>query len=88
MSPKIEVGNKGRINRNKGILKKGYTARWTEEVFTVTEVCYTNPITYKIVDYNKEGIKGSLYEQELQQEDQHPLTGQRAANFRRDLEAT
>ena len=26
--------------------------------------------------------------QEIEQEGQHPLTGQRAANFRRDLEAT
>jgi len=34
---------------------------------------------------------GSAYSKdhpEYQQEGQHPLTGQRAANFRRDLEAT
>ena len=48
------------------IRDRGYTARWTEEVFTVSEVLYTDPITYKIVDYNNEEIKGSFYEQELQ----------------------
>ena len=30
------------------------------------QVSYTDPITYKIVDYNNEEIKGSFYEQELQ----------------------
>ena len=66
MTPKFKVGAKVRITRNKGIAKKGYTARRTEEVFTVTEVRYTYPITHKIVDYNNEEIKGSFYEQELQ----------------------
>jgi len=66
MTPKFKVGDKVRISRKKGVFEKGYTARWTEEVFTVSEVRYTDPITYKIVDYNNEEIKGSFYEQELQ----------------------
>jgi len=66
MSPKCKVGDKVRINRKKGNFEKGYTARWTEEVFAVIEVRYTDPITYKIVDYNNEDMKGSFYEQELQ----------------------
>ena len=66
MSPKFKVGDKVRITRKKGIFEKGYTPRWTEEVFTVSEIRYTDPITYKIVDYNNEEIKGSFYEQELQ----------------------
>jgi len=65
-SPKFKLGDKVRITRKKGIFEKGYTTRWTEEVFTVSEVRYTDPITYKIVDYNDEEIKGSFYEQELQ----------------------
>ena len=35
-------------------------------VFTVSEVHYTEPITYKLKDLNGEEIKGSFYEQELQ----------------------
>jgi len=66
MTPKFKVGDKVRITRKKGVFEKGYTARWTEEVFTVSEVRYIDPITYKIVDYNNEEIKGSFYEQELQ----------------------
>ena len=42
---------------------KGYTPNWTEEVFTVSEVHYTDPITYKLKDLNGEEIKGSFYEQ-------------------------
>ena len=45
----------------KSIFDKGYTPRWTEEVFTVSEVHYTEPITYKLKDFNGEEIKGSFY---------------------------
>ena len=64
--PKFKIADKVRITRKKGIFEKGYTSRWTEEVFTVSEVRYTDPITYKIVDYNNEEIQGTFYEQELQ----------------------
>ena len=47
-------------------MKKDYTPRWTEEVFTVAKIRYTDPISYKIVDFNNEEIKGSFYEKELQ----------------------
>ena len=64
--PKFKVGDKVRITRKKGIFEKGYTTRWTEEVFTVSKIQYTDPITYKIVDENNEEIQGTFYEQELQ----------------------
>ena len=44
---------------------KGYTPNWSEEIFTVDKIQYTNPITYKIKDLNNEEIKGSFYEPEL-----------------------
>jgi len=65
-TPKFKVGDKVRITKKKGIFEKAYTRRWTEEVFTVSEVRYTDPIAYKIVDYNNEEIKGTFYKQELQ----------------------
>ena len=37
---------------------------------TVSDVRYTDPITYKIVDYHDEEIKGSFYEPELQKASQ------------------
>jgi len=66
MPPKFKVGDKVRIARKKGDFEKGYTARWTEEVFAVSEVRYTDPITYTSVDYNNEEITASFYKQELQ----------------------
>jgi len=65
-APKFSIGDKVRITIKKGTFEKGYTPRWTEEVFTVSEVRYTDPTTYRIVDYNNEEIKGSYYEPELQ----------------------
>ena len=45
---------------------KGYTRRWTEEVFKISKIQLTIRVTYKITDYNGDKIQGSFYEQELQ----------------------
>jgi len=37
-------------------LKKGYTLKWTKEIFVVDKVNNTNPITYKIADLSEEPI--------------------------------
>src|SRR6218665_1992393 len=66
IKPKFSVGDKVRITKKKTTFEKGYTPQWTEEVFTVTQVQYTDPPTYKISDYNGEEIQGTFYEQELQ----------------------
>jgi len=66
----LKIGDKVRITKKKNIFEKGYTPRWTEEIFTVSELRYTDPPTYKITDTNGEEIKGSFYEQELQKSQQ------------------
>src|SRR6218665_163783 len=63
---KFSVGDKVRITKKKTTFEKGYTARWSEEIFTVTKILYTDPPTYKISDYNGGEIQGTFYEQELQ----------------------
>ena len=64
--PKFKIGDKVRISKYKrNVFDKGYTPNWTEEVFTVDKIQYTNPITYKLKDLNDEEIKGSFYEAEL-----------------------
>ena len=63
---KFHVGEKVRIVRKKDTFEKGFTPNWTEEVFTVSEVKHTNPITYSVKDELGEPIKGTFYEQELQ----------------------
>jgi len=65
-SAKFSVGDKVRITVKKKTFEKGYTPRWTEEIFTVSSIQYTDPITYKITDMNGEEIQGTFYEQELQ----------------------
>ena len=49
---------------------KGYTQRWTEEVFKILKIQLTIQVTYDITDYNEEEIQGSFYEQELQKTSQ------------------
>ena len=64
--PKFKVGDKVRISKYKrNVFDKGYTPNWTEEVFTVDNMQYTNPTTYKIKDLRGEDIQGSFYEPEL-----------------------
>jgi len=65
-TPKFSIDDNVRITEKKGIFEKAYLPNWTEEVSTVSEVCCTNPITYKLKDLNGEEVKGSLCERELQ----------------------
>jgi len=51
--PKFKIGDKVRITKKKTIFQKGYLPRWTEEVFTVSHIQYTDPPTYKITDYSR-----------------------------------
>ena len=70
INPKFSVGDKIRISKKKKTFEKGYTTRWTEEIFTIVEVKLTSPPTYKIADFNGEEIKGTFYEPELQKTSQ------------------
>jgi hypothetical protein len=70
IKPKFSIGDRVRINKKKKTFEKGYTPRWTEEVFTITVVQHTSPVTYKISDHNGEEIQGTFYEAELQKTSQ------------------
>ena len=71
MAPKFSIGDHVRITKKKKTFDKGYTQRWTEEVFKISKIQLTIPVTYKITDYNGEEIQGSFYEQELQKTKQY-----------------
>ena len=63
--------DKVRISKKKKTFEKGYTTRWTEEIFTIAEVKRTSSVTYKIADLNcREEITGTFYEPELQKTSQ------------------
>ena len=70
IKPNFSIGDKVRISKKKKTFEKGYTTRWTEEIFTIVEVKHTSPVTYKIADLNGEEIQGSFYEPELQKTSQ------------------
>ena len=70
LTPKFSVGDEVRIIKKKKVFEKGYTTRWTEEIFTIKEIQNTNPITYKLEDLEGEEIKGTFYEPELQKTEQ------------------
>ena len=68
---KFSIGDNVTITKQKKTIDKGYTQRWTEEVFQISKIQLTIPVTYKITDYNGEEIQGSVYEQELQKTKQY-----------------
>ena len=70
ITPKFSVGDRVRITKKKKDFEKGYTTRWTEEIFTIKEIRNTDPITYKLEDLEGEEIKGTFYEPELQKTEQ------------------
>ncbi len=63
---KFKIGDSVRITRKKSIFQKGYLQTWSYEIFYISEVRKTNPVTYGIRDLTKEPIKGSFYESEIQ----------------------
>ena len=70
INPKFSIGDKVRLSKKKKTFEKGYTTRSTEEVFTITKINRTSPITYKVADLNGEEIDGTFYEPELQKTSQ------------------
>jgi hypothetical protein len=70
LKPKFSVGDRVRITKYKTVFEKGYWPNWTEEVFVISEMKPTIPITYKIKDDQGEPVAGSFYERELQKTNQ------------------
>jgi hypothetical protein len=66
---KFQVGDKVRIYKWKSTFEKGYTTRFTSELFVITEVHNTTPITYNLKDLNGEDIQGRFYNEELLKSD-------------------
>lgn len=66
-TPKLRVGDRVRIVAKKDMFSNKYTRNWRREVFTVSQIQSTKPVTYRIKDDDGEEIIGSFYEKELQQ---------------------
>jgi len=64
--PLLRVGDVVRVVKKRSPFEKGYYTKWTTELFIVSSIYETAPVTYGLDDYSGESIKGRYYEQELQ----------------------
>jgi hypothetical protein len=62
---KFQVGDRVRISY-KYTFNNKYDSNWTREIFIITDILKTRPVTYKIKDLNGEQIIGTFYNGELQ----------------------
>ena len=64
---KFKVGDRVRISyKRRPTFDKAYLPNWTWEIFTVSKVIKSSPITYKIKDFEGDEVSGSFYDSELQ----------------------
>ena len=62
---KFKIVDHVRISKYKKISAEGYTQHLPEEVFVVSKIKNTVPLTYVISELNGEPVTGSFYEKEL-----------------------
>ena len=70
---KLKVGDHVRISKYKKNFAKGYTPKWSEEVFVISKSKNKVPWSYVINDLNGEKSFGSFYEKELQKTNQKKI---------------
>ncbi len=63
---KLKIDDPVRISTSRWAFKRGYTKQWTDEIFFVTELFPSTPVTYGLSDMDSEPIKGRFYNEELQ----------------------
>lgn len=61
----FEIGDRVRISRKTKDFRKGYLPNFTTEIFIISDILKTEPITYKLRDINQEEIIGSFYKDEM-----------------------
>ncbi len=65
-NPKFKAGDRIRITKYKTTFGNKLENRWRKEIFIISNIHYTDPITYYVQDLNVEEIVGKFYKQELQ----------------------
>jgi len=64
---KFKIGDYVRISKTKNLFEKGYTPKWSNEVFEIYEIDNKQvPVMYLIKDLKNEELKGKFYNNELQ----------------------
>lgn len=63
---KFFPGDFVRISKYREAFRKGYKPSWSNEIFLVKKIIYSNPTTYILKDKNGVDIQGAFYREELQ----------------------
>ena len=64
--PKYELRTWVRISRIKDTFEKGYTQRWSKELYQIVRIVLNKPVMYYLRKVNGDTVKGGFYESELQ----------------------
>ena len=70
---KFKIGDKVRISLEKNIFEKSYETNWTQEIFVIYDIKYSNVPYYYLKDLNNEKLQGTFYQEELQKTTQDDL---------------
>ena len=63
---RYNVSERVRISKFKNIFTKGYTPKWSREIFITNKINDAVPYTYNLKNLNDEEFIGSFYDRELQ----------------------
>jgi Chromo (CHRromatin Organisation MOdifier) domain len=63
---KYKINDRVRISYTREIFRRGFDTQWSDEIFTITELYPTVPVTYGLTDAKGERIKGRFYDNEIQ----------------------
>ena len=70
---KFRIGDRVRLSLEKNIFEKSYETNWTEEIFVIYDIKYSNVPYYYLKDLNGEKLQGTFYQEELQKTKQDDL---------------
>ena len=70
---KFRIGDRVRLSLEKNIFEKSYETNWTEEIFIIYDIKYSNVPYYYLKDLNGEKLQGTFYQEELQKTKQDDL---------------
>ena len=70
---RYQIGDIVRIPKYLSVFTKEMLGKWTRELFKISKINNTIPVTYNLVDLNDEPIEGTYYTEELQKVDKEIL---------------
>ena len=70
---RFKIGDRVRLSLEKNIFEKGYDTNWTQEIFVIYDIKYSNVPYYYLKDLNNEKLQGTFYQEELQKTKQDNL---------------